>query len=40
LKQFLTDSLLKEGTISPDDLKLITLADSPAAAVERIIDAC
>lgn len=40
LKQFLTDSLLKEGTISSDDLKLITLADSPAAAVERIIDAC
>ena len=40
LKQFLTDSLLKEGTISPDDLKLITLADSPAAAVERIVDAC
>ena len=40
LTQFLTDSLLKEGTISPDDLKLITLADSPAAAVERIIDAC
>lgn len=40
LTQFLTDSLLKEGTISSDDLKLITLADSPAAAVERIIDAC
>ena len=40
LKQFLTDSLLKEGTISADDLALITLADSPAAAVERIIDAC
>jgi len=40
LTQFLTDSLLKEGTISADDLKLITLADSPAAAVESIIDAC
>jgi uncharacterized protein (TIGR00730 family) len=40
LTQFLTDSLLKEGTISADDLKLITLADSPAAAVERIVDAC
>jgi uncharacterized protein (TIGR00730 family) len=40
LTQFLTNSLLKEGTISSDDLKLITLADSPAAAVERIVDAC
>jgi uncharacterized protein (TIGR00730 family) len=40
LIQFLNGSLVKEGTISPEDLKLITLVDSPSEAVERILHAC
>jgi uncharacterized protein (TIGR00730 family) len=40
LTEFLTNTLVSEGTISSADLQLIQLAKSPAAAVEFIVDAC
>jgi len=40
LTEFLTNTLVSEGTISSADLQLIKLADSPAAAVEYILSAC
>jgi uncharacterized protein (TIGR00730 family) len=40
LTEFLTKTLVSEGTISSADLELIQLAKSPAAAVEFIVDAC
>ena len=40
LTEFLTNTLVSEGTISSSDLELIQLAKSPAAAVEFIVDAC
>jgi uncharacterized protein (TIGR00730 family) len=40
LTEFLTNTLVSEGTISVADLELIQLAKSPAAAVEFIVDAC
>lgn len=40
LAEFLTRTLVAEGTISPDDLKLINMVDSPAEAVECIVNAC
>src|SRR5579885_978757 len=38
LLAFLRERLLGEGTIDPGDLGLLTLTDSPAAAIERIRD--
>jgi hypothetical protein len=40
LAEFLTRTLVAEGTISPDDLKLISMVNSPAEAVEFIVNAC
>ena len=40
LTEFLTNTLVSEGTISSADLQLIKLADSPEAAVEYILSAC
>ena len=40
LTEFLTNTLVGEGTISSADLKLIELAQSPAEAVSFIVDAC
>ena len=40
LTEFLMNTLVGEGTISSADLKLIELAQSPAEAVEFIVDAC
>ena len=40
LTEFLTNTLVGEGTISSADLKLIELAQSPAEAVAFIVDAC
>lgn len=40
LTEFLTNTLVGEGTISSADLNLIKLAQSPAEAVEFIVDAC
>lgn len=40
LQQFLTRTLIREGTIAPTDLDLISLVDTPAAAVEVIESAC
>jgi hypothetical protein len=40
LVEFLTRTLVAEGTISPEDLKLIHMANSPADAVECIVNAC
>jgi len=40
LAEFLTRTLVAEGTISMDDLKLITMVNSPAEAVEFIVSAC
>jgi len=40
LTEFLTNTLVNEGTISSADLQLIKLADSPEAAVEYILSAC
>jgi uncharacterized protein (TIGR00730 family) len=40
LADFLTRTLVREGTISTEDLELISLVDSPSDAVRCIIDAC
>ena len=40
LTEFLTNTLVSEGTISSSDLELIQLANNPAEAVEFIVDAC
>ncbi len=40
LVEFLTRTLVVEGTISPDDLKLIRIVNSPADAVEYIVNVC
>jgi uncharacterized protein (TIGR00730 family) len=40
LAEFLTRTLVAEGTISLDDLKLISMMNSPAEAVEFIVNAC
>jgi uncharacterized protein (TIGR00730 family) len=40
LADFLAKTLVREGTISRADLDLITLAQSPQAAVETIISSC
>jgi uncharacterized protein (TIGR00730 family) len=40
LTEFLTNTLVSEGTISSADLELIRLASNPAEAVEYIVDAC
>jgi uncharacterized protein (TIGR00730 family) len=40
LTEFLTNTLVSEGTISSTDLELIRLASNPAEAVEYIVDAC
>jgi uncharacterized protein (TIGR00730 family) len=40
LADFLSNTLVREGTISEQDLELITRADSPAHAVQFITDAC
>lgn len=40
LTEFLTKTLVSEGTISPSDLELIKLAESPEEAVKYIINAC
>ena len=40
LADFLTRTLVKEGTISPEELKLIHLANSPSDAVEYIANVC
>ncbi|MGI9290561.1 MAG: TIGR00730 family Rossman fold protein [Gammaproteobacteria bacterium] len=40
LAQFLSDTLVREGTISSSDLDLITRAESPSHAVEFISEVC
>ena len=40
LADFLKNTLVREGTISSSELELIKLAESPAEAVEYILDAC
>jgi uncharacterized protein (TIGR00730 family) len=40
LTEFLTNTLVSEGTISSSDLELIQLANNPAEAVEYIVDTC
>lgn len=40
LVEFLTNTVVCEGTISPEDLQLITLAEDPVRAVEFIVNAC
>ena len=40
LRDFLTNTLVREGTISPEDLQLITQAESPRSAVDYIAQAC
>lgn len=40
LQDFLTNTLVREGTISQADLSLIKTAPSPEAAVDIIADAC
>jgi uncharacterized protein (TIGR00730 family) len=40
LIEFLTNTLVSEGTISSTDLELIRLASNPAEAVEYVVDAC
>jgi uncharacterized protein (TIGR00730 family) len=40
LEDFLTRTLVREGTISKQDLQLITLASDPVSAVDIIVDAC
>jgi uncharacterized protein (TIGR00730 family) len=40
LAEFLTTTLIAEGTIGPEDLKLIHVASSPADAVEYVLNAC
>ena len=40
LQEFLANTLVREGTISPEDLALITLADTPADVVECIVSEC
>jgi uncharacterized protein (TIGR00730 family) len=40
LTEFLTNTLVSEGTISSTDLELIRLASNPAEAVEYVVDAC
>jgi uncharacterized protein (TIGR00730 family) len=40
LAEFLTSTLVREGTISASDLDFITRADDPAHAVKCVVDAC
>jgi len=40
LTEFLTNTLVSEGTISSADLELIQLANNPAEAVEYIVKTC
>jgi len=40
LREFLTNTLVSEGTISSADLELIQLANNPAEAVEYIVNTC
>jgi len=40
LTEFLTNTLVREGTISSADLELIQLANNPAEAVEYIVKTC
>jgi uncharacterized protein (TIGR00730 family) len=40
LAEFMEHSMLREGTISPEDLQLIHLAANPGAAVEYIVKTC
>jgi predicted Rossmann-fold nucleotide-binding protein len=37
LRSFIRRTMIDEGTISREDLELVTLADSPEQAVERIV---
>jgi uncharacterized protein (TIGR00730 family) len=39
LLEWLRERTLPEGLISPDDLELLTVTDSPTEAVARIVDA-
>lgn len=36
MMDFITGQMLRAGTISPEDLKILTLTDSPEVAIERI----
>jgi uncharacterized protein (TIGR00730 family) len=40
LAEFLTSTLVREGTISEADLEFITRAENPAHAVKCVVDAC
>ena len=40
LRQFLSGTLVREGTISEDDLSLISAMPDPASAVRFIVETC